>query len=635
MPFRRRPGAPRMSSGPRRVLVALLEHAASVEAVRRRYGPAASCTVATDSWLVRETAAAAGLPAVLLDDLLDALAVAEANAAVQAVRQSWHADEDGDFTLLCGVSLGSLLEFELSYAVLFPLVRTLGASRRLLQEERPDLVLCDAAPDAPVWHGLAAVSRGADVPVERIVASSGQSQKEAHYWLESARRAGRRGGKVAALGRRLLGRFLTESRSEWALGRRQGTVLFNYYPALGPVIDAWGARGLGDAIRFDPAAAPSPGRALRYFRAGARVLDVTSADGGEDALGAARSIRLRWERARADAAWWRSRMLRGTDIRPALEPVLDAYVAGRIPGLATQLAGLRAAYTRGGVSCVVVPFDAPERPRLQVCAARSLGIPSVVVQHGLSVSAQLDDDKRSADHVLVWSEPVRDQLASWGVDRQRLRVVGNPVFDRYAGSGATPRPRRRSEPPTALVLTATHINFNAAKDSTISERYLRLVLDGLRRLPGRLRCVLRPHPSERTDYYRELLASWGDRVDELAADVPFERCLEESDLVISPVSTAALEAWLAGKRVIVVSDCRWGVDYPLDGRAEIPTVSAPESLAEAIVRALTVSGPDPRASRVAAYCGPSDGRSAERVVDFIDGLRQDHLAGRSRALGAV
>jgi len=606
-------------------VAAFLEHPASVGTLLRDHGSVAtSCCVMTDSWAVQQEARAAGLSCSLVDDLLDASTADDANRTVDELRRSWFLSAGQDFTAFCGVSLGNLLEYEFSYAVMFPLARMLYSVTRWMTQRRLHLLVTDAAPETPTSRALAALAGCRNTRFGRIARPRGTSLVAPHYRIDAPTQSLTASVRTGA--KRLASRALSVLAAPAGLtaGKRDGRALFYYYPSLLPIFDAWVDQGLGPAMVFDPSALPPTGAAVRYLRAGARVLRV--AQGPEaDARLAITEVQQRWRRVREDNEWWSTRAVCGVSLREILGPILDTYVTERLPHLAQQVGALESAFVRSDVSCVVVPFDAPERSRMLVRVAATRGIPSVVLQHGLAVSAHLDNDKSLADHVLVWSRPVRDQLVSWGHDARRIHVVGNPVFDRYALETCKVLLQARGAPPTVLVMTATSMNFNVRKDTTISERYLRLVLHALARLDRRPRVVLRPHPAERPDFYRRLLASWGESIDEIAAVCSFAECVAIADVIVSPVSTGVLEAWLAGKAVIVVSDCAWGVDYPLDGSTEIPAVAAPGQLVEALAKALALRDGGPvatRSSRLSEYCGPLDGRSALRAVEFIDRLRR-------------
>ncbi len=605
-------------------LAAFLERSGSVTLLLQHPAFAgAAIHVVADSWAAQAEARAAGLACTPVDELLDADTAAEANRTVLAFRRNWYRNAGGDFTVVRGISLGRLFEFELSYTVLFPLVRSVYAAVRRIGGHRPALLVTDVAPDTVVGRALAAVCRSQGVGCEWIGRSLGAPPLEPHYWLEAPGRSAL--ASLRSRAGRLAARALSVVAAAPAGSKRPDRrILVYYYPSLGPILDAWVDQGLGPAMLFDPAAAPPAGTALRYLRAGARVLRV--ARGPEaDARFPVTEIQQHWRRVRDDDRWWSGHAVCGADLRGIVGPVLDAYVADRLPHLAREIGALQSAFARDGVGCLVVPFDAPERPRMLASVAATCGIPTVVAQHGLVVSAHLDDDKSQADYVLTWSQSVRDQLVSWGHDPTRIHVVGNPMFDRYARGAAAPPLRAQDAPAMVLVMAATSMNFNVRKDSTISERYLRLVLDALGRLDPRPRVVLRPHPAERPGFYRSLLASWGEDVEEIAADRLFAECVAMADAVVSPVSTGALEAWLAGKPVVVVNDCAWGVDYPLDGTTEIPAVATPGALTAALAHALAAPGgaaAATRPSRLGEYCGALDGRSASRAVELIDRVRR-------------
>src|SRR3989442_1676761 len=133
-----------MSSSPQHLIAAFLERPGSAHALLQHPDSSgASCCAVVESWAVQQEARAVGLPCVVVDEVFDSATADEANRNIEEFRRHWYWRDGEDFTVYRGVSLGSLLEYEFSYTVLFPLVRTVYAATRVITERRPDSVVTD------------------------------------------------------------------------------------------------------------------------------------------------------------------------------------------------------------------------------------------------------------------------------------------------------------------------------------------------------------------------------------------------------------------------------------------------------------------------------------------------------------
>lgn len=148
----------------------------------------------------------------------------------------------------------------------------------------------------------------------------------------------------------------------------------------------------------------------------------------------------------------------------------------------------------------------------------------------------------------VLNQPALEMFASYGVQRERLRVFGHP--DIQLAAQATREVARTSTTGRQVVLFTVPFN---RKDITILtdqeqlELVKRMILD-IKAIVQNSRVILKSHPAEDPGFYEPLAAIPGVEIAPPEVD-KFVLCAK-SDLVVSYVSTAALIPMVQGKSLI-------------------------------------------------------------------------------------
>jgi hypothetical protein len=259
----------------------------------------------------------------------------------------------------------------------------------------------------------------------------------------------------------------------------------------------------------------------------------------------------------------------------------------------------------------VVPFDSPAPLRVLIGEGRSVGAPSLLVQHGFD--ARLNDpDKTLADHVALWSEHDRDALT--GQARGELHVTGNP--------GAEIPPARAARPSTgrAVVLVEYRSRLSARIDSRVGMRHVDVALRALEAARPHSTAVVRPHPADLApDSFASLGA--GRRALEVGVDAasPIEVLLREADLCVGAMSTATLQAAASGIPTVFLDVTGVPRPWPFDG-AGLPLATDEDSLAAAISDLGDGAEAPGREAAVEALGVRPD--AVDRVCDLIASLAQ-------------
>lgn len=166
---------------------------------------------------------------------------------------------------------------------------------------------------------------------------------------------------------------------------------------------------------------------------------------------------------------------------------------------------------------------------------------------------------RHPSRVCVLSAAVRDNLVAAGWPRARIAVTGNPAFDgiaapqtRAQGAALRPKLAAGAQRLILLALQPEPERHPAAPgrvgDPRLPERILHATLAAVRAHPD-WRLIVRPHPSQPPP---ELPADAPARLS-LPCE-PLHPLLHAVDAVVTGTSTVALEAHLAGCRVLQLLD---------------------------------------------------------------------------------
>jgi hypothetical protein len=265
------------------------------------------------------------------------------------------------------------------------------------------------------------------------------------------------------------------------------------------------------------------------------------------------------------------------------------------------------------------------RMRLAPVVARSLGIPTVFVQHGMC--ARHPKYRRPvSDRLCVWGEADGETLRALGCEPGRIVVTGPPGFDGLRADPPPPEARRR--------VLVTAVSGSGETSEAHVRRVLDYVLEGLSRLPD-VDVRVRPHPGDRLGVAAQVAAR--HRV-EIRGGEPLAAGLSWAGIVVSMASTSGFEAILAGRPLVfadplgadaLVSYAREGAALP-GGSAEEVAASVSAILDREATREGLEAGQREYRGRHAAGL---DGHAAARVAAVIRDAAAPRAAGHHGGQG--
>jgi hypothetical protein len=178
--------------------------------------------------------------------------------------------------------------------------------------------------------------------------------------------------------------------------------------------------------------------------------------------------------------------------------------------------------------------------RALALVAETCDVPSIYIQHGVLAKTRFF---RHFPHskVLLWGEGNMCALNRLGIPRERMAVVGAPIYDELARTqrvtGASSGSNQSNVGPRILLLGSRP--GGSVVNTALFERILRATLNVVQAIPSAVLTV-KLHPSDRTQIAETVLRNIERVV--LERESSLRELLLDSDVAIVTSSTAGLEA---------------------------------------------------------------------------------------------
>jgi hypothetical protein len=199
--------------------------------------------------------------------------------------------------------------------------------------------------------------------------------------------------------------------------------------------------------------------------------------------------------------------------------------------------------------------------KVRVSVARSKGIVSCVVQHGVMVYRDWMNafGPPYGDHNLVWGEGVKDIFIKGGFPAENIHATGlgqvDVIYAKVGSKDEVDRVRSEMGIPVGkkIVLWATmpaHINFTG-KSLKVFEEEILGVYATMKARQDKEVLVVKPHPIEPLNYYNGLAEEAGFKPFIATSHLP--ELLEACDVLMANDSTVGVQALVVGKPFITLN----------------------------------------------------------------------------------
>ncbi len=339
--------------------------------------------------------------------------------------------------------------------------------------------------------------------------------------------------------------------------------------------------------------------------------------------------------------------------RAALKNVCRRY--GLSPGVYQRLAielvygsqffsGCRQFLEAFRPAAVLTEYDRGSRWSCLVLAARSLGIATFTLQHGVLGDDAIGYVPVIADKVFCWGEMAAENLVRNGVSPEQVAIGGCPRLDRALT--ATPREARAklsldAAQPVIMLATAPYADAERT-------RLVEIFAASLELLPE-VQGIVRLHPSEERASYAKLIQCYPSVRFFESAEASLDESFAATDIVVVHNSGVGSDALVKGRPTIVVEmpPSPLGHGKDLVEMAGCACASSPGELAKAVAALLLDKGQRERHAAAAEqfvgrFCAYFGRESARRIADMVNetiagtasGPQRDYLEPHKTSVGA-
>jgi hypothetical protein len=256
---------------------------------------------------------------------------------------------------------------------------------------------------------------------------------------------------------------------------------------------------------------------------------------------------------------------RGVRFFDFTEPDFAALLLLQLPWAYRTCREMERALSGMHAQALVLYAESSGYGRVALEAARSLGVPSVAIQHGILYpkyfSYRHDPDEAGCPRpaaTALFGEAAREFLLEEGrYDPESLVTTGSPKFDalleRALGLDRDAlRARHGVSEGQFLVLVASRYRGILPTHRSIGSAFTPLLQAAATR--GDVRVVVKPHPAEGRGEYEAAIAAAGlPGATVVAPDADLVELLFAADVLVTVESLSAVEALVLGRKVLVLN----------------------------------------------------------------------------------
>ncbi len=533
------------------------------------------------------------------------------------------------------IPLGSLVEYDFSH-FLPQLLKKVKAARTILSQEQPSMVLLFTA-DVDLEKAVRFVGEAVNCPV--ITSKYGRVNAPHSYFLiiqKIARVIGLAFDTFVFL-RDWVGSKLHRK------DREKKLILFENYDRLYPILDAIREKGDKRVMILGSEGGTlnrlAAWRIKRLYRA---LLYHLSPKAMKQVRKARQQVTGAWESIRNNRDFHQFFDYEGLNLWPLVESKFAFVFKSLFPQTIGVIESVNQGLAFYQPSIVVLNTDVLPHGRAICAVAKRLGIPTLLVQHGVYGGYLGGYDIITADKVAAWGKSQVDSYVALGNDSSKVEVVGGYLFDKLYH-----RSKQKAREGSAKERICRQLNLDSQKgvftfattDTPQKGGFLsahqaednrevmfRPVIEAMREFPQK-QLVVKLHPMEDEDIYHKVLKemAWAEKQTRVVKQIDLHDLIDASEMIIMPPSTVALEAIILGKPVAIIR-LRKGEHGTLYTQYPALNVWRREDIVPAIKSLL--DDPELRQTLVkkrVKFLSKDgeylvDGKSTERIINLIDSM---------------
>jgi hypothetical protein len=530
------------------------------------------------------------------------------------------------------IPLGNFMEYELCF-IMPQLLKKVKTARTILAREQPDTVLL-LTRDNVLKKAVSFVGKALDCPVLAVeCGKTNVTQSRSKALQNIARIIGLAFDAIISLWDWITFKI-------YAKRRGQKLILFEDFERLYPIVDVIKARGKTQAIFFsNEGSTLNRLTALRKKKLYRALLHHLKPAAVNRVRKARNRVKNAWDDLKKNTSFQSYFDYEGLNLWPLVGDVFPFVFKDLFP----QAIGIIESAYQGLAfyrpDNIVLNSDILTHGRAICFVARQLGIPTLLIQHGVYEGYRGGLDIISADMVAAWGKSQVNSYIALGNDGSKVEVVGGYLFDklhyRSQQEGRESESRERICRQLGLdsqkdIFTFTTLDtpprekfLSAHNTEDVSEEIFRPVVEAIRAFPEK-QLVVKLHPSESAEVYHRVLTelSPAEKQVTMVKNIDLYDLIDASEMIISVPSTVALEAIILDKPVIIIRlrKCEHDTVYK---RYPAPNVWRKEDIVPTIKSVLEDTELQKRlAEQRARFLSEEgeylvDGKSTERIINLI------------------
>ncbi len=302
---------------------------------------------------------------------------------------------------------------------------------------------------------------------------------------------------------------------------------------------------------------------IKLFLSGAEIFYIKKYKNNNKIIKDSNELKRKFELLFANKEWRKRFIYNGIDYSNVFINILADIVFKKLDDLLMRYYSYKQQLKKLNLDYLITKHDYDEDWQLIVRVAQQLGIKTFVITHGITVTKELLVNQ-IAEFIVVYGEGMKENFVNDNVDSNRIVIIGNPFFDDYFKIKVNNHKNKQNSYNRILILQHPSAipRINSKENSDL--KYIQILKKFLKSVECK-EIIFKIHPGlQRKEYFEyllnELQLDW-----EIVKNRDIKDLIKNSDIVIGPASTAAMEALILGKDYYYVNLEPMNYLPPFDG----------------------------------------------------------------------
>jgi len=203
---------------------------------------------------------------------------------------------------------------------------------------------------------------------------------------------------------------------------------------------------------------------------------------------------------------------------------------------------------KSNVKTTLIWNDFLEPGRTMVSVSNQLNISSILIPDGIYAGRIRVGERLYADKVVVWGQATKDRLIKWGNPKSQIFITGNPEYDKIINLKTDSKENKEK----AIVFATQMVDYYSSMNIDTNEEIINVLYAAIKKIPN-TKFIIKVHPGENIKKYKALIKSKNYKNIEIIKKTDLFVLLKKCSILITHISTVALEAMILDKPVIIMN----------------------------------------------------------------------------------